>query len=523
MIHFARPYANLFSIILMLSLVATMAFAQEGRSGGTLTIGYHNSLQTADVMGSTATRDEIWQLVYEPLITMDENLEPAPILAESWEVAEDGLSWTIRLRQGVKFHDGTDMTADDVVASFDRLQRVGARRSEFSRIERIEKIDEHTVVFHTNGPWGALPETFSMPSGSFVVHPASVVEALGDELITVTDFELMIGTGPYRIVELIPGERYRFVRFEDYSQPSGEASGWAGPRANYADEIVVIPITDDATRALALFAGEVDVADQLPPEDLIRLEADPNTIGLIQQPGRRVYLKMNSQEGPFTDPLLREAVRTAINLEDAMFAQGPEGSWRVNPFVRFQEGQWMWDTSVMEDYYPNDLERARELVAASSYNGETIRYLTRQDIPDFFRPTPVILELLQDIGLNAELLVVDGATFAQIRRDMGAWDIKGAGGGSVVPLSYLDASGVDRNNDPWAWVDERWTEQLEIIANDLNDETRRNAVLEINRLSAEAAGEIWLGDLFAVKGHLTDVMNVGSWHYMRAFDIWLDR
>ena len=521
----SRRAFRAFQVLAASAVVAlgALALAQgEPKVGGTLTVGYHNSLQVLDVMGSTSTRDEVWQLVFEPLVTMDANLQAVGILAESWSVSDDGLAWTFALRQGVTFHDGEAMTSADVLASYERLMNVGARRSEFRRITSVEAPDANTVVFRTDAPWGALPETFSMPSGAFVVHPAWVVERLGDQLMGITDVDLMIGTGPYFVEEIVPNERLVYARFDAYTQPHGEKSGWAGPRGQYVDRIVILPITDEATRSLALFAGEVDIADQLAPEDVARLNADPNTVAAYREPGRRTYLKMNTQQGPFTDPLLRQAVQVAIDLEAAMFTQGPIESWRVNPFVRYQEGQWMWDADVIAEYFPADLERGRALVAASSYNGELIRYLTRPDLPDQIRPAPIVLELLQDLGLNAELMVVDGATFTTVRRDLSGWEIKSAGGGSVVPLSYLDASGIDRNGNPWAWVGDDWYAQLEIIANDLDDANRREAVLEINRISAEAAGEIWLGDLFSVVGVRSNVRNVPDWHYMRLFDVWLD-
>ena len=520
-----RPTWFMVLAVAVLATFGTLAFAGHHETpnvGGTLTVGYHNSLEVLDVMGVTATRDEIWQMVFEPLVTMDANLEAVGLLAESWSVSEDGLSWTFALRQGVTFHDGEPMTSADVAASFERLMSVGARRSEFQRITSMEVVDDYTVVFHTDSPWGALPETFSMPSGAFVVYPAWVVERLGDDLMSITDVDLMIGTGPYFVSEIIPGERLVFDRFDAYTQPHGEPSGWAGPRGQYVDRVVVLPITDEATRSLALFAGEVDIADQLPPEDVPRLDADPSTVAAYREPGRRTYLKMNDKNGPFTDPLLRRAVQVAIDLEEAMFAQGPSESWRANPFVRYQEGQWMWDGELLTDYFPVDLERGRQLVAESSYDGELIRYLTRPDLPDQYRPTAVILELLQDLGLNAELMVVDGATFTDVRRDMTGWEIKSAGGGSVVPLSYLDASGIDRNGEPWNWVGDDWYTQLQIIADEIDEDIRRQAVHDLVIISAEAAGEIWLGDVFSVVGVRDNVRNVPDWHYMRLFDVWLD-
>ena len=511
------------ALVTALGLVAAQ---EEAQHGGTLRVGYHNPMVNWDVMGTTGTRDEIAQMVLEPLVTFDAALEPQPFLAESWEVSEDELTWTFHLRQGVEFHDGSPLTSADVIASFDRYMDMGARRAEFERVESWEAIDDYTVAFHLSGPWAALPETFGMPSGGFVIHPEHVVEQVGSDLITAGDpdfLEVFIGTGPYRLVEAVTEERFRFERYENYQQPPGEASGWAGPRGQYSDEIIVLPIPDDATRAASLFAGEVDLADQLPPEDFERLEQDPNTQASLIVPGRKVYLKLNSEHGPFADELLRQAVRTAIDPEEVMFTQGPPDVWRDNTVLRYQEGQWMWDESITRPYYEVDLERARELVEQSGYDGEPIRYMITPGVPDMFRAAPLVLEVLQDIGLNATIETFDEPTFRERRTDLTAWEIKGATGGSVVPLAYLDASSRDRTGERWSWVPPEWDEQLDIIATELDEERRQEAVNELNRIVIETAAELWMGEVFPVVGARQHLNDVPDFHYMRLFDVWQDQ
>ena len=192
----------------------SMSQAQEPQYGGTLTIGYHIQLADGlDVMATTNVRDDVAQMVFEPLMTFDENFEPSPILAASWHTSDDELTWTFELRQGVTFHDGTPMTAADVEASFTRFMNMGQRRGEFARVEAWRAVDDDTFEITVTEPWVALGESLSMPSAAFVGMPTRVAEAYADARLPIEAIEDNIGTGPYRLASVDRERRYEFERF----------------------------------------------------------------------------------------------------------------------------------------------------------------------------------------------------------------------------------------------------------------------------------------------------------------------
>ncbi len=500
------PHTRRFTatIVLVIALAVTVV-AQAQRHGGTLTVAYPNDPVTFDTMVNISPPREVRSLVFEPLVDFDATFTPQPTLAHAWEISDDGLSWTFFLRDDVVFHDGQPMTAADVVASFGRLQSAGNRRGEFARVTSAEALDDHTVRFDLSSPWAAFTESLAMPGGGLTIYPAWVVEKWGDTMLS-DDF---IGTGPYRVTEVVPGERYVLDRFDGYVSPPGEPSHLAGARHAYADRIVIVPIPDSSTRVAALLTGEVDVAVSVPLDDLARLDADSNIRTTIVEPGYRIYLKLNAHEGPFANLTLRQAVRTAIDPEEVMFTQGPEGFWRVNTTPRFQQGMWMWDDAT-DALYPADLEAGRQLVAASGYAGERVRFMATPGRPMEFVTVIVIEELLRDLGLNVEVVSVDSATYAQRRSDPTQWEIKISGGTPVSPVSYLNASVVDRRGVRWPWVPPEWDTFMGITQENPDQDARREALLGLYTILAEGVGELWLGDVFGFTGSRINVHGVPS-------------
>lgn len=484
-----QALVRLLGIVLLAVLAAS--YAQTPRHGGTLTVAYSTDPVTMDTMVNISPPREVRSLVFEPLVDFDASFTPRPTLAASWETSADGLTWTFYLREDVVFHDGAPMTSADVVASFERLKRVGQRATEFRVVQSAEAVDDYTVNFNLSEPWAAFTESLSMPGGGLTVYPAWVVEKWGDNTLT-SDF---IGTGPYRVVEIITGERYVFERFEDYVSPPGEPSHLAGARHAYADRIVVLPIPDPSTRVAALMTGEIDLATSIPGDDLARMNADPNVNTFVSMPGYRLYMKLNTVQGPFTDPLLRYAVRAAIDSEAVMATQGPADLWRVNNTPRFQEGMWMWHDNVAP-YFQNDMELARYLVQASDYDGETIRFMASPGRAHEYRTFIIVEEALRDIGLNIEVVTVDSATFNQRRADNGAWEAKVAGGTPTSPVSYLNSSAVDRRGARWPWVTAEWDYYFAETQRNPDLEARSDALWHLYRLHTEGAGELWFGDVF---------------------------
>lgn len=519
----ARRRWTWFIAMAVLAWCATTAQAQQPTHGGTLTIGYHIQLAAGlDVMSTTNVRDDIAQMVFEPLMTFDENFEAAPILATAWATSTDQLTWTFELRQGATFHDGTPFTAADVAASFGRFMEMAQRRGEFSRVAGWRAIDAAAFEITLSTPWAALTEALAMPSGAFVVMPTRVAEAYPTSPIPIEVLADNVGTGPYRLVSVDREREYVFERFEDYVSPPGEPSGFAGARHAYVDRIVILPITDRSTRSAALFAGEVDLTTEHPAEDLARLNATASTQASPALPGLRVYLKLNLFDGPFTDPVLRRAVMAAIDHEMVMAAQGPNELWRVNPTPRFQQPQWMWDPIAFE-YYPNDLELARYLVEQSDYDGRVIRFMHNTDWVNPMRTGPVVQELMRDIGLNVELITVDTATFFSLWTQFDQWDIKSSAGGSEVTTSYLDAASRTRNGLRWPGWPPEWDYYLGVVQTEADRDVRKDALRNLYRLSAEMGAEIYLGEVSVVYGARDYVRNVPTWPIPNFWNVWLDR
>ncbi len=481
--------------------------ACDGTYGGALTIAGPLPLITLDHMTITNEPTPPRTAVYEQLVALDSTLVPQPALATSWETSEDGLTWTFILREGVRFHNGKAMVAEDVVASWERYKEVGARRFELALVDRVEAIDDGTVAVHLTSPYGALLESISAMSGGWSIMPAEIARELGTTRADLA--EQVVGTGPYMVHEIVPEVRTTLRRFDGYTMMDGEPSFYAGPRCAYFDEVTYVHIADPSTRVSALLAGEVDLAIQVPGDEAARLIAAPNTQVIPTQPGNRVYYKFNVAQGPFADyPLLRDAVRAGLDTEELMAGFGPSDYWRVNNTPRFQDPQWPWvDQS---HHYPKDMDLAKRLVAESGYNNEEIRFLVVPGGATGWEKAPAMDQYLRDLGLNVRMENLDGATFGTLRRDLSVWEIKGAGGGSLVGLRYLDSSGVDRNGNPWPNLPEGWNEVLDRAINETTEAGRAAAAAEFYELQAKFNNEMWTGDVFVIMGANTNLQNIAS-------------
>ena len=481
-----------------------------------LIVAYPQDVATFDIMISTAPPNEVRHMVFETLFAPNAELVPQPHLATSAEVSDDELTWTITLRDDVTFHDGQPMTSEDVVASWGRYREVGARAWELDRVDEVVAIDDYTVEFRLSAPLGSILESLAPTGGALAIYPKWVIDEIGTgDLVRI---EHMVGTGPYMVDEIVLEERYVLRRNENYTQPGGEPSFLAGNRNAPIEYIEIVPIPDDATRVAALEAGDVDLIQTVPLDDAVRVDGNPETYVEITSPGYRIYYKFNVRHGPFTDPVLREAVRVAIDPEELMLAVGDPDYWRINFAMRYQEEQWMW-SDVAFDYYESNLERGRELVAQSDYDGELIRFMASPGRALEYRTVIPMEQVLRDLGLNVEIQSVDAATFAAVRGDTTAWEFKHAGGGSMVGVVYLNASAQDRTGEFWPGVTDEWHEMMDVVKEEVDQDVRQRAVQRLHELHAEANHEMWIGDVFELAGARSNVSNVPPWFKLILWNI----
>ncbi|MFT4183582.1 MAG: ABC transporter substrate-binding protein, partial [Rhizobium sp.] len=235
--------------------------------GGTLNWAYYpDPTQLIAINTSSGTGQAIGPKVNEGLFDFDYNLNPIPLLATEWSVSDDGLRYTFKLRQGVKWHDGEDFTSEDVNFTIFRLREAHPRgRITYQNVTAVETPDPHTAIIVLSKPAPYLISALSSSESPIV--PKHVYEKFKPEqqpTLTQT-----IGTGPFILKEWVPGSHLIFDRNPNY---------WDAPKP-YLDRIVLRVILDPAARAAALETGEIDIgANPVPLSDIERLKANPNLV-----------------------------------------------------------------------------------------------------------------------------------------------------------------------------------------------------------------------------------------------------
>lgn len=336
--------------------------------------------------------------IYETLVTRDSQGNAIPLLATSWELADDGLTWRFHLRDGVKFHDGTDLDAGDVKATFDRLLSPDYAlplSSIFKVIGSVEAVDDLTVQITTTHP---TPDFLTRLSwGHAGIISAEAVEQYGADIDWTP-----VGTGPYMYESHVPGESVTLAAFHDY---------WGGEPA--LGGIVYRTVEEDGTRVALLETGELDVIANLPPADLARLQQRQD-VAVLAEPGSRVmHIGINTGKAPFNDVRVRQALNYAIDQEGliagVLQGVGEPASSVISPTV--------WGYSAVSPYEYNP-ERARELLREAGYpDGFKTTIRTPQGRYYQDRATAVAVQsMLGEVGIQAEVQVVDWATYLELLR-----------------------------------------------------------------------------------------------------------
>ena len=283
-------------------------------------------------------------LIMERLFELDENGALIPVLGLSATPSKDGLSWTVTLRKGVKFHDGSDFKADAVVAHWKRIldpkNKVGGRYY-FAPIENVESKDDYTVIFHLNKPWTLFTQALASTRSFPPLIPALAISATDDAGQTA------IGTGPFKLKEWVPRDKIVLVRNENYRQ-----SGLP-----YLDEIVIKIARDPETRRAALVSGQMDVIVTDRPKHIEELSTMKGITTNIGESGGGIILPLNTTRPPFDDVRARRALAHAWN---------PELYVRVgaNNYVPALKN-WFGNTLSCEDsgFRGYDVDKAKELLA----------------------------------------------------------------------------------------------------------------------------------------------------------------
>jgi peptide/nickel transport system substrate-binding protein len=347
--------------------------------------------------------------VFESLVGQDEKQRLVPELAESWKPI-DSTTWEFKLRKGVRFHDGTPFTADDVIFSFERAPNVEGSPSSFgiyARGKTVVKVDDHTVHIKTAAPYPLMPNDVSQV---FIISRKS---GTGAKTPDYNSGKAAIGTGPYRFAEYAPGNRIVVQRNKLYW---GKVSPW--------EKVTFKPIKSDPSRVAALLAGDVDIIDEVPSTDMERLKKDQRVSIAQTVSNRIIYLHLDhfrddspfvraKDGGPIKNPLRDRRVRLAISKaidRDLIVSRVMEGM-AIKAGQLLPEG--FFGVSGKLKPVAFDPEGAKKLLAEAGVpNGFRMTIHSPNDrYPNDARIAEAVGQMLSRIGIDTQVVTMTSSVF----------------------------------------------------------------------------------------------------------------
>ncbi|HIY08194.1 MAG TPA: hypothetical protein H9680_02525 [Firmicutes bacterium] len=393
-----RMIAVLLSAVMVLSLAACGGSQQSGgegaaaSSGSELLFGVPADASSLDPQTQNdGYSEEITKMLYNTLFKFDENATPVPSLVESYEVSDDDLTWTFKLKEGVKFHNGKELTSADVVASFNRAIPDDSgyiATSMIEPIESVEAVDTYTVAIKTFEPYGPMLSLLS--NYNTAIMDADYVEQYGRDL--GTSVETINGTGPYKITDWSKDEEIVLVKNDDYFDGAAQIG-----------TIHYLVIPEASSRVIALENGEVDVIYSVSAEDIPRLEETEGlTVMAAAGVGQRLF-RFGCNDPIMSNTLVRQALVYAVDREairTALFDGVSEAS--TGPLAPVIFGSY--DYGAIEQ----DQDKARELLAQAGYpDGFDTKIVTTAHYAKGVELAEMLAAQFEEIGVHAEIEVME--------------------------------------------------------------------------------------------------------------------
>ncbi|MBP2227876.1 peptide/nickel transport system substrate-binding protein [Azospirillum agricola] len=400
------------------ALTTTVGSALAQQPQSVVTVATIGEPPTLDPVGVTSDLVSIiTQHVFETLYTFDAEWKIVPLLASAQPtVSADGKTYAFPLRGGVTFHDGSPMTAEDVVASLERWTRLSPRgKTTAPMIESIKATDASTVTVTLKESFTPLLALLAMNNGAAAIVPKGQIDG-------AAPLKQFIGTGPYKLLEHKPDQHIRLVRFDNYTSPQGPASGYGGARAPKIGEVRFVPVPNAATRVAGMLAGQYQFADSLPAEMLGRFKNSPSVKPVIVKPFGFPLMIMNSKTGVLANQTLRQSVLAALTPGDMMLAGFGDPAFFATEGSIYSPGTPFYDAASAKPYSDNNPKKAAELRKSAGYKGEPIRIMTSTQYDFLYKMSLVAQAQLQAAGYTVDLQVLDWATLLQKRGDEKAWD-----------------------------------------------------------------------------------------------------
>lgn len=359
----------------------------------TLIISMPVDNDTVDTINATAVSILMNMQIYESLIKIEPDGSLVPSLAEEWVISEDEMTITFTLRQGVKFHNGETLTADDVVFSWERLFASPYIGAKGEYIDSVEAIDENTVALNLNVVYSPILEYIA--SVPFAILNREAVEAAGGEVSA----DNVVGTGPYMLNLWASGEKTELSAFEEYWQgsPSIKTVTW-----------LVQPDRNAAT--IALENGEVDMIYSATPQDLARFETMPELAIHMVPVSIFNSAYINCSDGPLSDKRVRQAMAYAMNKEE--IAYGVMGDYGQPADTLMTTISPYYNPDIKG--YETDIEKAKALLSEAGYpDGFSLTFSVVPVLADLTQAAEIYQVQLAEIGIIADFKQLEYLSFVE--------------------------------------------------------------------------------------------------------------
>jgi peptide/nickel transport system substrate-binding protein len=505
----------------------TPAAAQDSpKAGGTLNVGLHIDLLHYDWQSTVAhPYPHVLGHMFEGLTGFGKGFDAVPELAESIESSPDGKEWTFTLREGVPFHNGDELTAEDVQASIERWRQVGPKGSILKNLDRYEIPSEHVLKLHFSEPMGRfLLLAFGSDENKMIVMPKEIAEKHPEAgKIPIED---VIGTGPYRLADHKPDQYIRLERFEDYAARSDAPDYQSGHKDAWLDEIVFWIVPESTTRIAGLETGEYDVITDLPDTEFDRLSGTEGVVPVKNGPGLLLYMMFNHKTGPTANLKIRQAIQAAIDANELVNAVVSNKEFGVvDPSFFPPESPYNNDERA-ELYGHADLEKAKMLLAEAGYAGEELKLQAIATNATYVRLLTAAAEQLKRAGINAVVMKLDRATWQAKRRDASYLNMYNSGGYWFDPSLYEPEFNGTFPSPEVAFYSPETEKVFEGLARETTFEARYELAKELQRLFYDQVATLNLGYVYRLVAKRDDVMDPEdnlSRANLTLNGVWLDR
>jgi peptide/nickel transport system substrate-binding protein len=460
------------TVALFAGFAAAPASAED-KCARVITTDWNPELLNADP-ARLVTLSDVYhaRMIFEPFIDADDAMQPVPVLAESWEVNADGTEWTFRVRQGVTFHDGSPLTAEDVVYSFQRILDPATASPAVAEIagvkpENFHAVDRQTVKVIFDTPMVELPALLSSKHGMIVKQGA-----------TSDDIHFHpVGTGPFTVPEIKAGQiRTMFTRNANYWREGLPKSACIELRS----------VSEPTTRAITVLSGEADVVTVIDPSTVTTLKDNPNVTLTKAAGGSALTMSMFMDVPPFDDIRVRQAMKLVVDrqamVDSALLGFGIPGN--DNPILPSSPDAYR------SDIIQRDVAKAKQLLAEAGYpDGISVDLHTTELYPGAMQMVQAYQEMAAEAGIKVNLLVGPAGEY---------WDVIwlkkpfaiSTWGMRPTPIALAVAYRKDAAWNETHFFREDYDALLDKAAQTLDADARRKLYQEAQRMIAEEGGVI---------------------------------